>query len=426
MKVINKILFLTIFFIPSLHAQNELDLERLIQIALENNSDIKIARFDNKQKKEDIKSSKSSFYPKLSAKADISSYEINQNTSVIKDNNVKTYSLSANQLIYDFGKSKYKVDISKKNLEISQKDLIIIINKTILSVSKAYYEILKNGELINVSKESLKIDTLQLDKVQNYLNAGIKTKIDLTNAKLSLSTSKLDLIKAKYSLKQSYSKLITILGNKEKYTIKENSFNLLKIKNSIKKLENNLEYYVNEGLNNRIELKRYKDLLKSNKLDLKSQKSNYYPKIDFNANYTDNSSNEDSLNKDQTVAGVYISWDFFTGFSTDANVKKSLLALNKTSEKLVQDKLLIEENITDAYILVVQNYESFLISFESLGLAKQNLFLAQERYKHGLNDIFELNTSKLQFIEAKSNLTRTYYDYKKSQAILSFESGLKI
>lgn len=426
MKSVNKIFFLTLFFISNLYSQNSLNLEQLIELALKNNQDIKIAKFDNKEKEADIKKSKSQYYPKLTAKADLSSYEINQNSNVIKDNSVKTYSITANQLIYDFGKSKYKIDISKKNLEISQKDLIIIINKTILNVSKAYYEILKKAELINVAKESLKIDSLQLDKVQNYLDAGIKTKIDLTNAKLSLSSSKLDLIKANYSLKQSYAKLITILGNKEKHIIKSNYFNLTESKNSIKKLGNNLEFYVNEGLKNRVELKRYKDLLKSNELDLKSQKSNYYPKVDFNASYTDSASNENSLNKEQTIAGVYLSWDFFTGFSTDADVKKSLYTLNKTTEKLLQDKLLIEENITDAYIFVVQNYESFLISFESLDLAKQNLFLAQERYKNGLNDIFELNTSKLQFIEAKSNLVITYYDYKKSQAILSFESGLTL
>ena len=426
MKTVNKIFFLTLFFISNLYSQNSLNLDQLIELALKNNQDIKIAKFDNKEKEADIKKSKSQYYPKLTAKADLSSYEINQNSNVIKDNSVKTYSIIANQLIYDFGKSKYKIDISKKNLEISQKDLIIIINKTILNVSKAYYEILKKHELINVAKESLKIDSLQLDKVQNYLDAGIKTKIDLTNAKLSLSSSKLDLIKANYSLKQSYAKLITILGNKEKHIIKSNSFNLTESKNSIKKLGKNLEFYVNEGLKNRVELKRYKDLLKSNELDLKSQKSNYYPKVDFNASYADSASNENSLNKEQTIAGIYLSWDFFTGFSTDADVKKSLYTLNKTSEKLLQDKLVIEENITDAYIFVVQNYESFLISFESLDLAKQNLFLAQERYKNGLNDIFELNTSKLQFIEAKSNLVITYYDYKKSQAILSFESGLTL
>ena len=426
MKIISKILFLALFFISSLYSQSTLNLDSLIKIALENNSDIKIAKFNNKQKEADIQNSKSVYYPKLTAKADVSSYEINQSSTLIKDNNVKTYSILANQLIYDFGKSKYKIDISKKNLEISQKDLIIIINNIILNVSKAYYEILKNGELINVAKESLKIDSLQVDKVQNYLNAGIKTKIDLTNAKLSLSTSKLDLIKANYSLKQSHAKLITILGTKEKHLIKENSFDILRIKNSIKKLKNNLEYYINEGLNNRVELKKYKDLLKTNELDLKSQKSTYYPKLDFNVSYTDISSDEISLDQDQTIAGVYVTWDFFTGFSTDANVKKSLFTLHKTKEKFIQDKLLIEENITDAYIFVVQNYESFLISLESLALAKENLYLAQERYTNGLNDIFELNTSKLQFIEAKSNLVRTYYDYEISQAILTFETGVKI
>ncbi len=402
---------------------NELNLEDLISIALKNNTNIKIEKYTKEEKQADIKSSESLYLPKLNAKADLSSYDINQGGNKIKDNKVKSYSFSANQLIYDFGLSSYKIDLSKHNYNASSKSLLIIIDKTIKDVKNTYYQILKKQELIKVAKESLNLDKLNLDKVKAYVKAGIKTKIDLTNAKLSLSTSNLDLIKAKYSLKQSYVKLITILGTNEKYLIKSQKFELNDLKTNVRKLSRDLEYYVKNGLNNRMEIKRYEDLIKINKSSIDSAKAQYYPRIDFNASYSNNNYDQASLDKKQTIAGIYVSWDFFTGFSSDAEVKKNISSLNKTKEKQNQEKLLIAQNITDAYIYVQENYESFKISLVNLSLAKENLYLAQERYKNGLNDIYELNDSKLQFIQAKSSLVNIYYDYKISLSNLEFEVG---
>ncbi|NQY21724.1 MAG: TolC family protein [Campylobacteraceae bacterium] len=405
---------------------NELNIEDLISIALKNNTNIKIEKYTKEEKQADIKSSESLYLPKLNAKADLSSYDINQGGNKIKDNKVKSYSLSANQLIYDFGLSSYKIDLSKHNYNASSKSLLIIIQKTIKDVKNSYYQILKKQELIKVAIESLNLDKLNLDKVKAYVKAGIKTKIDLTNAKLSLSNSNLDLIKAKYSLKQSYVKLITILGTNQKYLIKSQDFELNDLKKNVTKLSRDLGYYVKNGLTNRIEIKRYEDLIKINQASIDSAKAQYYPRIDFNATYSNNNSDQLSLDKKQTIAGIYLSWDFFTGFSSDSEVKKNIASLNKTKEKQNQEKLLIAQNITDAYIYVQENYESFKISLVNLSLAKENLYLSQESYKNGLNDIYELNDSKLQFIQAKSSLVNIYYDYKISLSDLEFEVGNKL
>ena len=84
----------------------------------------------------------------------------------------------------------------------------------------------------------------------------------------------------------------------------------------------------------------------------------------------------------------------------------------------------IQENISAAYISLLENYESTKLSLESLALAKDNLYLSQERYKNGLNDIYELNTSKVQFTKALSSLVDIYYSYEISIANLEYASSI--
>ena len=143
---LKNILIFSLF--SNIHLSNELNIEHLISIALKKNTNIKIEKYTKEEKQADIKSSESLYLPKLNAKADLSSYDINQGGNKIKDNKVKSYSLSENQLIYDFELSSYKIDLSKHNYNASSKSLLIIIDKTIKDVKNTYYQILKKQELI--------------------------------------------------------------------------------------------------------------------------------------------------------------------------------------------------------------------------------------------------------------------------------------
>ncbi|NQY24833.1 MAG: TolC family protein [Campylobacteraceae bacterium] len=420
MKVFSFILLSSL----SLQASTSLDLQALLELALKNNPSVQIQKYIKEEQYANITSTKAAYLPTLSANADLSSYDIKQASSAVKDKSVKTYSLIAKQLIYDFGKTSYSIKASKSNYNASKEKVLSIVSKVSFDVKKAYFSILKNYELIKVAQQSVDIDAQQLYRIQEYVNAGIKSKIDISNAKLSLSTSKLDLIKANFALKQAYNSLISLLGTKEKYLIKEEKRDIKDLSKKIAPPLQDLEYYLAQGLKNRYELKMYEYLIQGNKDALSSSNAEFFPKVNIQASYNNTLSHEQFLDKEQNIVGVYLSWDLFTGFSSKAKVLKNKSALNQNKEKRVQEELKIQENISAAYISLLENYESTKLSLESLALAKDNLYLSQERYKNGLNDIYELNTSKVQFTKALSSLVDIYYSYEISIANLEYASSI--
>lgn len=185
-----------------------------------------------------------------------------------------------------------------------------------------------------------------------------------------------------------------------------------------------LKKLINTGLKNRAEILMYEKQISAAKLAYSSKTKEYYPVLSLRASHSDKSSNKiASLDTKQTTVGLYLKWNLFTGNSTEANKQNALASLNSIKQQLVQQRIEIEKEITAAYLSVKEAKESLLISSKNKELALQKFDLAKQRYKAGLNDIVELNDSKLQYTQSKSKLINTYYNYLISVAKLEYSIG---
>ncbi len=403
-----------------------ISLEELINIAVENNSNIKISKYTKEKQEASYKLTKTEYLPKVVLNGEFASYDIRSGGIKFDDNSVTGYTLSASQLLYDFGKTSNQIRTAKKNLEASNFETVQNISATVLNTKKAYYNILNNYQQISLAKESIKIDELHLEQADNYFKAGVRTLIDVTDAKLQLSNSRLSLVQSKYSLKNAKTNLISILGvqNSNEIEIKEDA----KIETALKNFKRNnlnLEKLLKTGLENRAEIKVFEKQIEASKLQLDNTNKEYYPTLDFQATHSDKNSDEiASIDSRQTTAGIYLKWNLYTGNSTEHNKKIALVNLNSLKQQLVQQKLQIKEDITNAYLQVKENEENINIGILNLKLSADKLDLATQRYKAGLNDLVEVNDSKLGFTKAKSQLINSYYNYLNSQATLDYEIGV--
>ncbi len=424
------LLFLTSALIlnasETISSNKALSLNDLIQIALENNHKIDSSKYKQDSKKANIDLSKAGYLPAVSLTGELATYDSKTKTSKTNDN-VNSVSLSASQLLYDFGKTKASVDSSTQTYNASLSETNALKNSILLSVKQSYYNILNQHQLIGVANESVKIDSLQLEQAQEYLTAGVRTKIDVTNAKLQLSTSKLDLIKATYKLKSVKTQLITILGvnMSDSLTVKKEVTDIVDLVKGIKFKPLELNNLIDEAVKYRPETSMYQARIRSQKSKIRNVKKEYLPDLDFDASYSDKNSNKASLESEQWSAGVYLKWTLFSGQSTKANVKNNIAVLQDVQSQLKQQELSIMKEVTDAYFSLKENEESIKISSLNFELSIANLDLAKQRYKAGLNDLVEFNDAKLEYTKAKSNLVNTYYNYLISHANLEYASGVQ-
>lgn len=414
-----------IFLFSNLNAKDIL-LEELINTAIQNNSNIKISKYQEEIKDANYENSKAGYLPRISAVGEVAKYDIKGSNSNQVEDNVTGASLTVNQLIYDFGKTSNIIDSAKEDYLASNFETVKNISFTVLKIKEAYYNILSSFHQINLAKESIKIDELHLVQAEKYYKAGVRTLIDVTDAQLKLSNSKLELVQAQYNLKNAQTKLISILGVDEIQNIDIKNVQEITTLAKILEISNlQLENLLNNGYENRPELKMFEKQINAQTLKLKSNRAEYYPTVDFDATYSDKDSDKiASVDVKQATAGVYLKWDLYTGDSTQSNIKSSLASLNTLKQQVVQQKLQIKEEVTNAYFKVKENEESINIALLTVDLSTQKLNLANQRYIAGLNDLVELNESKLQYTQAKNKLINTYYDYLRSIANLDYTTGI--
>jgi outer membrane protein TolC len=402
----------------------EKSLDELIGIALENSVDIQSAKADIEAKNAGIDYASSGYLPQVSVQGELAGYDVKSDSYQDSDGVVGA-SANVDQLIYDFGGTTSNIGAAKSAYDASLKQLDSTTNSVVISVKKAYYDILNKNQLINVAREAVKIDELQLEQAREYFKAGVRTRIDVTNAELQVSNSKLDLLKAEFNLESANTALISILGvNLEKnFSVKKDDTDISVLAKSIVPMDKKSDELVELGLANRAEIALYKANIDLSQSQVKSARSEYYPKILLNAAYNDKDTDLASLNNRQMSAGVYIKWDIFSGFSSEAKVKENLANLTKSKVDLRDIELKITEEVTNAYLEVKKSEDSTKMQLLSVDLATQNLSLAQQRYKAGLSDMVELNDAKLGYTKSKADLVNTYYGYLVAVANLDYVIG---
>ena len=189
----------------------QLTLDDCIEIALENNPQIEIARQQYMANKGVLTQAKSFYWPQLSGGVSYGRQYIDTEFPVDEDN-VGSGLLQASQLIFDFGKTTGLIDASSFNLEATAENLAQTYHDLVFSVKSSFYSVLESKRLIGVAEQAVSNFEQQLYRAQRFYESGVRTKIDVTNAEVNLANQKLNLLRANADFKTSLVSLETVIG----------------------------------------------------------------------------------------------------------------------------------------------------------------------------------------------------------------------
>jgi len=419
------ILSLILFTASSWAAPLSLTLDDFIQIALKNNPEIEIAAQQYSGNKGVLTQSRSLYYPRLSAGADFGRYSV-EDLNPVEEDNVGHGLLKATQLIYDFGRTTGLIDSSTFNLDASSEALKQVYQNIVFDVKRNFYSVLEKQRLITVAEQAVKNYEQQLYRAQKYYEAGVRTRIDVTNAEVNLSNQKLNLLRANSDLKTARVRLEKVLGEKPgngSYELATDEPALEDLSSSKPDMPDELENLLITAQENRPGLKRFSFLVQSAESAIKQAKGDYWPSINALGDYNQYETDISTL-KDQWQLSVGLTWEFFSGFETDGKVAEAGARLREVKAALREFDLTITQEVTDSYLRADENREGVNIADQTLNLAKENLQLADGRYKAGIGDILEYNDAVLLYTENQSNLVVTFYNYLTELARLERSIGV--
>lgn len=398
-------------------------LKDCINIAIENNPQIRSAIYNEQVYKSKIGQAWSNFFPKLSAGVDIARTSNRYSGKNVPFRNM-SYTMgyvpkvSADMMIFDFGKTKALADYAKRVYESKQENTKESINTIVYRIKSTYYNILFAQAQVKVYEDTVKDYEMQLSQANAFYKIGKKAKIDVVTAEYNLGKAKLNLVKAKNVLQVANVQLSQIMGIPE-YTNYELSDEL-----TLNKYEETFENLINTAYDVRPELISAKKTVDAAKMNLRAKRRNYTPDLGIFGSYEYGKGNEYNISTGQFGAGL--TYSNFNIMKIKKQVDEAKAEYDKSLADYDNVKNQIYLNVKKNYLELQTAKEAIIIAKLALDEAKEQYRQVTGRYKAGVSDAIELKDGENTYLNARLDFYNAMLDYNVTAASLEKEVGIPL
>ncbi len=430
MKLIRYIFFYSLIFCGVTgNAQELLTPEEAIATALQNNYEIRLSRNDSIISAIDYSYVNAAFLPKLNANGGLIFNNNNQKQKFadgtdrkangIKSNNVNAQ-VALNWVLFD----GFKMFATRDKLRtfLSLGDLIIKnqIIDIVAEVIKTYYNIVRQKQQLKAVLEQMGLNRERLKLAEIKLEVGLGIKPDVLQAKLDLN--------AQISTQLKQETVITQLKGDL---------------NRLMAVDKGVDYEVLDSIpiDTTITLSAIKTniadsspalLLTRKNIDianitLRERRAERLPTVSFNSAYNFSKTNNNTvinpfsplnnLNKGFNY-GLTANIPIFNNYISKRNIRQAQADIDFRRLTFENQISLLNSNVENTFRTYELQKKQLSLEEANIVLAKENVFIAYERYKVGVTTFLELREAQKSLEDAYNRLIAARYDTKVAETEL--------
>lgn len=312
-----------------------------------------------------------------------------------------------------------------KSLQLSSLDVELAVESArssrinmVNSIRKAYYSVLLAKDSYNVLEQSYKNAELNYNDIKNKYNQGIVSEFDLIRADVNMKNIKPNLTQAQNAYNLSTLSLKALMGIDIDQEIK--------IEGSLLDYEQGLYqeiFSIDTTLTLNSDLKQFDIQTGQLQKSLEIYKAQYLPTVAISGNYTYVSMNNNFKFGDYkwnpySNINLSVSIPIFDGLKKRNDIKQTKVSLEQMKwqrEDIVRNlRLSINNNVNN-----MTNYvEQVFSTKDVIAQAQKGYEISQKLYDTGMGTLLELNDAQLGLTQASLAFNQAIYNYLASKADL--------
>ena len=417
------IALLTVVVFSSVQAQQNYTLMECIDIALENNRNIKQQELNRRQRENAYSQARADLLPSLNASAGqnfVFGRSIGLDNTYENTNSSQTsFGIGADITLFDGLRMKHNIDARKAEMYASEADLEKMQDDIIMSVSTAFLQALLNKELLQIAESQLEATRSGLERRTELVNSGKMAQGELYEQEAQLAKEELNRVRAESNLKLALLDLAQImeLDRFEQFSITAPSDEILFNETTLLPSEAVYE----SALVNRPEIRSMRYRMESNEKELLMARSQYYPSLSFGANmgtgyYKMNGRDNDPFNTQlrnniSNSLGFSLRIPIFNKFQVRNSVHNAELAIANTRLEMDKTRLDLRKNIEQAYYNAVGARSRWEAAEKSIAASREAYRFAEQKYENGRANAYELFLAKNNLTQALGEEVQAKYEY---------------
>lgn len=414
--------------LSTLQAQHDYTLQECVDIALENNRNIKQQALNKQQKEIAYNQARADLLPNLNASVGqnfVFGRSISLDNTYQNTNSQQTsFNIGSNITLFDGLKMKYNIDARKAEMYISEAELEKIQDDIIMSVSTAFMQVLMNKELLQIANDQIELTKTNIARLNELVKSGRMAKGELLELEAQQAQEEFNQIQAENNLKLSLLDLAQIMEIEDFENFDVVVPDNIMIDEDILLSPTNI---YESALIARPEIRGAQYRVESSEKNILIAKSAYFPTLSFGASVgtgyynlsarQNESFNTQFKNNRSTSLGFSLSIPIFNRFQVRNSVKNAQVALEYSKLEIDKTKLDLRKRIEQAYYNAVGAESRWEAAQKAETASQESYRFAEQKYENGRATSYELS-------QAKSNLARVLSD--QAQAKYEYVFRLKI
>lgn len=420
-----------VFLMASLNvlSQRVLTIEEAIGTALKNNYDILLVKNDAQSAAVDYSYAYAAFLPQLNGTAGKVWNDNNQKQNFIdgrkRSANVNSSNISAtvnlNWTLFDGLKMFATRNRFEQLKELGEASVRVQVVNSVAAVITNYYNIVRQKQQLRAIDTLMSINEERVKLADKKISVGLGSKPELLQARVDLNAQRAARMLQETLIAQLREQLNQLSGIpvQTEYDVSDSIPLNLSIDYNL--IANGIEKS-NPGL-----LASQKTINIA-KIALKERRSELFPIVQFNSAYnfgrTSNASvvNPEfqpifSLNKGFNY-GFTAAIPLLNGFNTRRLIKQAGLDLEYNQLAYTTQKSRIELGVNNSYKNYQYQKKALLLEEENISLARENVFIALERFRQGVSTYLELREAQISLDSAYNRLIAARYNTKLAETEL--------
>jgi outer membrane protein len=419
--------------------QQTITLEEAIQIALENNYQLKQAENNRGLADTQVRSARADFYPNLNAnfsgQRTVGRQFVEEDASF---DDRTTYSLSgsmsSNVTIFNGFSNIANLRRAEADRASEELQLERLRENVMFETASRYLQVVLNQELLRISESTLEASQSQLEQIRAQVEVGARPTVDLYNQEAIVASDELSVIQDENALEVSKAQLVRIMQD-DAITEVVTSMPSMD-EQALMPIEMNLNELIDAALETRKDFRAQEYFIESDMQSHRIARAQFMPTISasagINTRYSDQISFMDdpvdfgdqffNQNINRSI-GFNISIPIFTRWNTRTSVENAYVQLRNSQLELDNVRFQVSEEVRQAY----NDYMSLIKELESsekaLIAAERAYETEQQRYEVGATTLIELNQANANFVQAQSNDIQAKYNFIFQEKLLDYYIG---
>jgi outer membrane protein len=327
--------------------------------------------------------------------------------------------LAFNQLLTDFGRTQALVASSTLTAQAQQESVTTQRTFVLLDVDRAYFSVLRAQAVQRVAEATIDARQLVFDQVSALAQGNLRSGLDVSFARVNLSTAQLLLVQARNDTDRAFATLASALGADA-----VPSRTLVEEPTPPPPTDDSTSL-VAEAFRQRPDLLAARLGAESAASFASAESALARPSVTVAGAVGMLPYYQPGISDRYAAIGVNVNLPLFNGNMYSARHSEAALRASAQDQRVRDLENQIRRDVQVAWLNARTAYQRLDLTQQLLDQATQSLDLAQSRYDLGLSSIVELNQAQLNKTQAELEAASARYDYQTQAAALAFATGAR-